>query len=585
MTQRAKLQDQSVFGDFLHRSRSAFAGVAGLSAVANMLALTGSLYMLQVYDRVLPARSIPTLIGLTVLMVGLYAAFGVLDLLRSRVIAGIGIRFDRHLRGHAFAAMLQMPLRTADRSIARQPVRDLDQIRAFLSGPGPAALCDLPWLPVYLVLVFLLHPLLGLLATGGALVLVAFTAITEARSRRPSQASTVSSSNRQLCAEMARRNAEVIQALGLGRRLGEQWDRHSEALLNDQRRAMEVTGGFGAAARVFRLILQSALLGLGAYVVILGEATAGVMIASSIMASRALAPIEGAIANWRGFIGARQSFGRLRELFAAMPPPQDHLHLPRPTRSVTVDAISVGAPGGPRPILQNVSFALAAGEALGVIGPSASGKSTLARALAGAWQASRGTIRIDGAALDQWDPEALGRDMGYVPQDVELFDGTVADNIARLETSPPDGAVIAAARAAGVHDMILGLADGYNTRIGEGGAMLSGGQRQRIALARALYGDPFFVVLDEPNSNLDSDGDAALAEAIKAVRARGGIVVVIAHRPAALAAVDRLAVMANGQLQALGPKEEVLAKVIQPVPVHRPALIQQGIGASGAVRG
>jgi PrtD family type I secretion system ABC transporter len=581
MKQRPKPQDQSVFRDFLHRCRHAFIGVVGLSAIANMLALTGSLYMLQVYDRVLPARSIPTLIGLTVLMVGLYAAFGVLDLLRGRVIAGIGVRLDRHLRRYAFAAVLQMPLRSADRGSTLQPVRDLDQIRAFLNSSGPAALCDLPWLPVYLTLVFLLHPLLGLLATGGALVLVAFTAVTEARSRRPAAASTVSSSNRRLCVEMARRNAEIIQALGLGRRLADRWHQHSEELLSDQRRALAVTGGFGAAARVFRLILQSALLGLGAYVVIKGEATAGVMIASSVMASRALAPIEGAIANWRGFVGARQSCDSLRQIFADMPPDREHLSLPRPTRSVTVDALFVGAPGAPRPILQNVSFALSAGEALGVIGPSASGKSTLARALAGTWAPSRGTIRIDGAALDQWEPEALGRDTGYVPQDVELFDGTVADNIARLETSPPSEAVIAAARAAGVHDMILGLADGYNTRIGEGGAMLSGGQRQRIALARALYGDPFFVVLDEPNSNLDAEGDAALAEAIAAVRARGGILVVIAHRPAALSAVDKLAVMANGQLQALGPKEEVLAKVIQSVGKARPQLIPHGAAAGG----
>ena len=585
MTPQIKHQEQTVFHDFYYRSRSAFAGVVGLSAIANVLALTGALYMLQVYDRVLPARSIPTLIGLTVLMIGLYAAFGVLDLLRSRVIAGIGIRFDRHLRGHAFAAVLQIPLQSADRSTALQPVRDLDQIRSFLTGPGPAALCDLPWLPVYLAVVFLLHPLLGLLATAGALVLVAFTAATEVRSRTPAAASTVSASNRQLCADMARRNAEIIRALGLGGRLAGHWHQHSEALLNDQRRAMSVTGGFGAAARVFRLVLQSSLLGLGAYVVINGEATTGVMIASSIMTSRALAPIEGAIANWRGFVGARQSRDRLSQLFAKMPQEREHLSLPRPTRSVTVDALYVGAPGEPRPILQNVSFALSAGQALGIIGPSASGKSTLARALAGAWQPSRGTIRIDGATLDQWDPEALGRDIGYVPQDVELFNGTVADNIARLEASPASAAVIAAARAAGVHDMILGLVDGYNTRIGEGGAMLSGGQRQRIALARALYGDPFFVVLDEPNSNLDAEGDAALSQAIAGVRARGGIVVVVAHRPAALSAVDRLAVMGNGQMQALGPKEEVLAKVIQPMAPPRLPLSLQAGRPGGAVQG
>lgn len=581
MIQQTKLPDQPIFRDFIHRCRSALIGVVGLSAVANMLALTGSLYMLQVYDRVLPARSIPTLIGLTVLMVGLYAAFGVLDLLRSRVIAGIGVRLDRHLRGPTFAAVLRQPLRSGDRAAALQPVRDLDQMRGFLNGSGPTALCDLPWLPVYLGLVFLLHPLLGLLATCGALVLVAFTALTESRSRRPSQASTVSSTNRRACVEMAQRNAEIIQALGLGNRMTGRWHQHSEAVLADQRRAMAVTGGFGSAARVFRLILQSALLGLGAYVVIIGEATGGVMIASSIMTSRALAPIEGAIANWRGFIAARQARERLRQLFAKLPPAREHLRLPRPSRAISVEALTVAAPGEPRVIVQNVSFALSAGEALGVIGPSASGKSTLARALAGAWLATRGVIRIDGAALDQWDPEDLGRDTGYLPQDVALFDGTVADNISRLEASPSSEPVIAAARAAGVHDMILGLPDGYNTRIGEGGAMLSGGQRQRIALARALYGDPFFVVLDEPNSNLDAEGDAALAEAVRGVRARGGIIVVIAHRPAALSAVDKLAVMANGQLQAFGPKDEVMAKVIQAVDKPRPQLIQRDATAGG----
>jgi len=582
MNNNSNIQFQNLFQDFVQKSRAAFVGVVGLSAVANILALTGSLYMLQVYDRVLPARSIPTLIGLTVLMVGLYAAFGVLDHLRSRVIAGVGVRLDRHLRGHAFAAVLHAPLRTADGTNAAQPIRDLDQIRAFLTGSGLTSLCDMPWLPVYLALVFLLHPLLGLLATAGALILVAFTAFTETRSRNPARASTASAASRQLCIEAARRNAEIVQALGLGPRLTGRWHMHSEALLDDQRRAMAVTGGFGSAARVFRMILQSALLGLGAYVVIKGEATAGVMIAASIMTSRALAPIEGAIANWRGFVGARQSYERLRGIFGAMRDMREHLSLPRPERDVTVDGLFVAAPGEQRPILHNIAFSLSAGDALGIIGPSASGKSTLARTLAGAWPASRGTVRIDGAALDQWDPEALGRDTGYVPQDVELFDGTIADNIARLEPSPPSEAVIAAARAAGVHEMILGLADGYSTRIGEGGAMLSGGQRQRIALARALYGDPFFVVLDEPNSNLDAEGDAALADAIAGVRVRGGIVVVVAHRPAALSAVDKLAVLANGQLQAFGPKDEVLAKVIQPVGKPRPQLIPQGAAAGGA---
>jgi PrtD family type I secretion system ABC transporter len=455
-----------------------------------------------------------------------------------------------------------------------QPIRDLDQIRSFLAGPGPLALTDMPWLPVYLLLVFLLHPLLGLLATVGALVLVGFTVLTELRSRAPAHATTSASAGRQSFMDAARRNAEIIQVMGLERRMADRWTTHNEALIETQREALAVTGNMGAASRVFRMVLQSLLLGLGAYVVIQGEATGGVMIASSIMTSRALAPIEGAIANWRSFVAARQSHERLCRILASLPPQPDALPLPRPKQSLAVEGLFVAPPGEHRPILHNIAFTLSAGDGLGVIGPSASGKSTLARALAGAWLAQRGSIRLDGAALDQWDREALGRDIGYVPQDIELFDGTIAENIARLEEDPSSEAVIAAARAADIHDMVLGLPGGYGTRIGEGGANLSGGQRQRIALARALYGDPFFLVLDEPNSNLDAEGDAALARAIAGVRARGGIVVVIAHRPAALSAVDQLAVLGNGQLQAFGPKEEVLAKVIQPVSLGRPGSLQ-----------
>ena len=571
------------FRQFLHASRRAILGVVGLSAMANLLALTGSLYMLQVYDRVLPSRSLPTLVGLTVLMAGLYAAFGVVDFLRGRVVHGLAIRLDRQLREPVFAATLRMPMRGGDKGGALQPVRDLDQIRGFLGSPGPMALADMPWLPVYLGLVFLLHPLLGLLATAGALVLVALTALTEMRSRNPAQASNQAAGERAAFLEAARRNAEIIEALGLGRRMAGRWQAHNEALLAAQRRAMRVTGFVGSASRVFRLVLQSALLGLGAYVVIKGEATGGVMIASSILASRALAPIEGAIANWRGFVAARQSHERLCKTLATLPGEGQPMVLPRPRQSLAVEELSIAPPGVPRPVLQNIAFTLATGDGLGVIGPSASGKSTLARALAGAWQPQRGTIRLDGAAFDQWDREALGRDIGYLPQDIALFDGTIAENIARLEPDAPSEAVIAAARAAGVHDMVLALPGGYGTPIGEGGAALSGGQRQRIALARALYGDPFFVVLDEPNANLDAEGDAALATAIAGVRARGGILVVIAHRPAALATLNKLAVIGGGQLQAFGPKDEVLSKVIQPVGVTRGPVGPQPKRQSGAL--
>jgi PrtD family type I secretion system ABC transporter len=564
-----KENDKDTFRQFFRSCRKALIGVAGLSAMANLLALTGSLYMLQVYDRVLPSRSMPTLIGLTILMIGLYAAFGVVDMLRGRVVQGLGVRLDRRMREPVFALMLGAQPRPGEGGNAAQPIRDLDQIRSFLVSPGPVALIDMPWLPVYLALIFLLHPLLGLMATAGALFLVVFAALTELRSRRPARSLNEAAAERQNFMEAARRDAELIQAMGLGKRMTRRWTALNEKALASQRRALAVTGGFGAAARVFRLVLQSALLGLGAYVVIKGEATGGVMIAASVLSARALAPIEGAIAHWRLFVTARQSYGRLAKALAAAPQRAEPIALPRPTHGLCVEALYVAPPGERRPILHNIAFRLAAGDGLGVIGPSAAGKSTLARALAGAWVPLRGTIRLDGAALDQWEPEALGRDIGYVPQDIALFEGSIAVNIARLEENPPSEAVIAAARAAGVHDMILSFPDGYGTRIGEGGVTLSGGQRQRIALARALYGEPFFVVLDEPNSNLDAEGDTALANAIAGVRKRGGIVVVVAHRPAALAMLNKLAVLGNGQLQALGPKDEVLAKMIQPVSAAR----------------
>ena len=546
-------------------NRKAVLGIVGLSAAANILALTGSIYMLQVYDRVLPSRSMPTLVGLTVLMIGLYAAFGVIDFLRGRVVQGLAVRLDRLMRGPVFTGVLQLRSHAGKGQDTTQPVRDLDQIRAFLSSQGPISLADMPWIPVYLTLVFLLHPLLGLLATLGAATLVALTWLTEMRSRDPAQASNVAAGERQSFLEATRRNSEIVRALGLDKRMMGRWQSHNEVLLSAQRDALHVTGLLGSAARVFRLVLQSALLGLGAYVVVKGEATGGVMIASSILASRALAPIEGAIANWRGFVGARQSYTRLAKVLGSLPQRPDPLALPRPVKKLAVEDISVAAPGERRPILHNISFTLLAGDGLGIIGPSASGKSTLARVLAGAWTAQRGSIRLDGAALDQWDREALGRDIGYLPQDIALFDGTIAENIARLDPNASAEDIIAAARAADVHEMVLSFPDGYATRIGEGGAVLSGGQRQRIALARALYGDPFFVVLDEPNANLDAEGDVALANAIAGVRARGGIVVVIAHRPSALVTIDTLAVLKGGRLQAFGPKEEVLSKVVRQV--------------------
>lgn len=557
----------------LGRQRTAFIVVGLLSGVVNVLALTGSFYMLQVYDRVLPSRSVPTLVGLTIIMLVLYAGHGVIDFLRTRIMARIGLRIDEALRERVFSAVLLLPLRARSEAGGLQPIRDLDAIRSFLSGLGPTALFDLPWLPLLLILLTLLHPWLGAFAAASVLVLIIITWMTEQKTAKPSHKAAISGGQRTAFAEAARRNAEVIQAMGMGRTTQLQWRDLNDKHLTDQLAVSDATSGIGSASKVLRLLLQSGMLGLGAWLAIRGEISAGTIIAGTIILGRALAPIELAIGNWKGFIAARQGYARLKSVLAALPTAEQPMALPRPSRTLQVEGLTVAAPGQGKPIIQGVGFNVDAGAAVGVIGPSGAGKSTLARALVGAWlpMPRGGVVRLDGATFDQYGPINLGRDIGYLPQEVGLFDGTIAANIARLDPEATPDDVITAAKLAGCHEMIVQMPDGYNTRIGEGGAMLSGGQRQRVGLARALYGDPFLVVLDEPNSNLDAGGDFALAGAIKAVRARGGIVIIIAHRPSALNGVDLILALANGQVQAFGPKEEVMRNVLQPAPARAAA--------------
>jgi ATP-binding cassette subfamily C protein len=547
----------------LLKLRGAVIGIATVSGVINLLALTGSLYMLQVYDRVLTSHSVSTLVALSILTAGLFLFLGVLDVLRGQTLVRLGEEVDAHLAPLAFRAAIRAPLFGASPTEATQPVRDVDTIRSFLAGPGPVAIFDMPWLPLYLAFVFLLHPYLGFLATFGLLVLIALTALTEARMRRLSQSLIKSAGLRNSILDASTRNAEVLRAMGMGPRAAKRFDKAHALHLAAQTQASDIAGGMGGASKVFRLLLQSAVLGLGAYLVLQGEVTAGAIIAASIASARALAPVEQAIGQWKGFVAARQSHHRLQTNLAALPVPIDPLKLPDPIEQLAIENVSVAVPGTTKLVLSGISFELKAGQGLGVIGPSAAGKSTLARAIVGVWPLVRGVIRLDGAALDRWSEESIGRHVGYLPQDVELFGGTVADNIARFEEAPDSAAVIAAAKAADVHDMILKLPQAYDTQIGPGGTALSAGQRQRIALARALFNAPFLVVLDEPNSNLDSDGEAALTQAIKAVRERGGIAIVVAHRPSALIAVDTVAVMRGGQLVSIGPKDEVLNKVVQ----------------------
>lgn len=546
----------------LSSCRPAFLAVGAFSAVINLLMLAGSLYMLQVYDRVLSSRSVPTLVGLSLLLLAAYALQGFLDAVRVKMLARIGARFDEQVSPLAFAAARRLSLAGRRADEALQPIRDLDQIRGFLASLGPTALFDMPWMPLFFAGCFLLHPWLGLLALGGGVLIVALTLATERASRSALKAQSASRAAREALAESCRRNAEAVTAMGMGGAFGGKWREANQRHVGDWLAAADVTGASGAFAKVFRMVLQSAVLGLGAYLAIHDQISGGAMIAASIMTSRALAPIEIAVANWKGFIAARLGRRRLAELLdAPSMAAREPTPLPAPAATLSADALVVAAPGRAAPIVTGVTLRLEAGQGLGLIGPSASGKSTLVRALVGVWPALKGEVRLDGARLDQWAPDALGRHVGYLPQDVELFDGTVAENIARFAPQATGEDILAAARAAGAHELILRLEQGYDTRIGEGGMALSGGQRQRIGLARALYGAPFLVVLDEPNSNLDTEGDAALTRAVQGVRARGGIVIVVTHRQSAIAGLDRLALMAEGRLQAIGPTEEVLAKL------------------------
>ncbi len=574
---------RSELAEALAACRGAFYGTAVLSGMSNILMLTGAMFMLEIYDRVLPSRSMPTLVGLLVLVAALFAALGLLDAIRGRILVRIGGALDETLSGRVYDTLVRLPLRAGARSDGTQPLRDLDAIRSYLSGLGPVALFDLPWIPLYLAICFVFHPLIGLTALAGAIILIVLTFFTEFFMRAPTKAATEAAIVRNGLAEISRRNAEALIAMGMASRISERWRDANRQYMRSQREASDIGGGLGAISKVLRMMLQSGVLAVGAYLVIHQEASAGIIIAGSILSARALAPVDLAIANWKGFTAARQSWQRLSNLLALSPAQIAPMQLQAPVQRLTVESVSASPPGVPRIVVQDITFELQAGQGLGIIGPSGSGKSSLARLLVGVWQPVRGNVRLDGAALDQWSPDILGQHVGYLPQDVELLAGTVAQNIARFESNADNEAIIAAAKAVGVHELIVRLPAGYDTPIGDQGSALSAGQAQRIALARAVYRDPFLVVLDEPNSNLDSDGEEALTRAIMGVRERNGIVIVVAHRPSAIAAVDRILVMNQGKAQAIGPKDEVLSKVLQrPLSIPRPLKVVPETGSASA---
>ncbi|WP_069883177.1 type I secretion system permease/ATPase [Bosea sp. BIWAKO-01] len=545
----------------LGRSRAAFLTMGMISGAINILTLTGSLFMLQVYDRVLPSRQVPTLVALLGVVVFLYAVQAVLEAIRSRMIARIGRRLDEDLQGEAFRAAVTLPLLANVGQERIDPVRDLDQVRQFASSPGPAALFDLPWVPLYLIICFLFHPWLGWLTFLGAAIVSGLAIWGELRARSINSDLVKAGAIRQAIADGGRRNAEVLATMNLANRIEQRFQDANQTFLEATQAGVDRNSFVSAVVRGLRLLLQSLVLALAAYLAIRQEISSGAIIATSILSSRALGPIDATVAQWRLFIGARQAATRLRRALGLLNLRSPETRLPAPRKQLKIEGGFIAPPGASLPTVSGVQILVEPGDGLGVIGPSGSGKTTLARAITGVWPLMRGEVTLDGAPLAQFRADDRGAAIGYLPQDVDLFDGTIAENIARFDPERTDEAVVRAAQLANVHELILKLPRGYDTRIGDGGLKLSSGQQQRLGLARALYNDPFVVVLDEPYSNLDGEGDAALNRALAGVRARGGIVVLIAHRHSAIGAVNKLVAIIDGKQAAFGPKEQVLAQI------------------------
>lgn len=552
-------------GAALKRYRATLITVAVLSAVLNVLVLAGSFYLMMIYDSVLPSHSLPTLVGLFTLVTIAYSFQGLFEHGRGKLLASVGAQLERQLSRRVQRAMNDMArLNGKTEGDGLAPMRDLDQVRTFLTGTGPATLLDLPWIGFFLIVLGLLHYWLGLFALAGAIVLIALAVATHRVGAEPTRELGQLIAERSGQAETALRHSEVLSVLGMRAAMERRWDQVNQRYLIAQDRLSAAAGKLGSFSKVFRLFLQSAILSVGALLVIDGKASGGVIFASSLLFGRALAPIDMAIGNWRSFTSTKTSWARLNQLLDEVPAlASSNIALPLPQNELRLEGVQAAPPGHPMPAVSNVGFAVAAGSVVGVIGPSGAGKSSLARTIVGAWAPRRGSVRLDGATIDQWPAERLGKAIGYLPQSVELFDGTIAENISRFAISTDSEAVIEAAKLAGVHDMIVRMPLGYETPIGRDGSWLSAGQRQRIGLARALYGSPFLLVLDEPNSNLDQDGEVALEMAIAAARDRGCIVIVVAHRPAILAQATHIVLLRNGRMEGFGPRDEVLAPLLR----------------------
>jgi ATP-binding cassette subfamily C protein RsaD len=574
---RSKSERPTQLNRALQGARPAVAVAVIFSLFINLLALVSPLYMLQVYDRVLSSRNTLTLLFITLIAVVLYLVYGALEALRTQVLVRAGIRIDSQVRGQIFKSVLDATIQ--HRPGGSQSFRDIDIVREFVTGAGLISFCDAPWTPVFVVISFILHPYFGVLAIVSGAVILGLAIANDYATRAPLQRATVAAISAQNDASAALRNSEVMHAMGMWGGLQARWQGRRDELIGWQALASDRGGAIMSGIKMFRQIVQTLILGGGAYLVIQGKLSAGAMIAASIIVGRALAPIEGAVGQWKGFLAARDAWDRLQALFRGVEATPERMSLPGPKGRVSLEAAAVAPPGQRTPTVINATFTLEPGTALAVIGPSAAGKSSLVRAMVGVWPTMAGAIRIDGFDLKQWDPQQLGPYVGYLPQDVELFAGSVADNIARFGEFD-SREVIEAAQLAGVHEMIQGLPDGYETQIGEGGQALSGGQRQRLALARTIYRKPPLIVLDEPNANLDSQGELALANALIQLKGQSTIVFVT-HKINLLGVADKILFMQGGQVAQFGDREPILQQLLQPQAVPAPTPANGPASANG----
>jgi len=579
MSMRGAVEGSSTLKEGIKATRPVFVTAIVFSFFINLLMFVSPLYMLQVYDRVLTSRNETTLVGITLIAAFALVVYALLEMLRSRILVRAGVLFDEKIASSIFSAVHRGNLRNPEggHGIA---LRDVDTVREFLTGSGLLAFCDAPWTPVFLLACFVLHPWFGWMAIAGGSIIFALTLLNEVATKRELAAASQAGNAAGQYAQATLRNTEVLQAMGMLGALRRLWGQRHSDVLAYQALASDRAGLIVAATKFTRMFLQTLILGVGAYLAIHREISPGSMIAASIIIGRALAPVELLIANWKGFTAVRASYARLQKLIEVAGPEPERMNLPRPAGQIEAENLVVGAPGKAQAILQGVSFRLAPGTIVGVVGPSAAGKSSLARAVTGVWPIARGALRIDGSEISHWDPQALGRHIGYLPQDVELFAGTVAQNIARFDMIDEE-AVIAVAKKAGCHELIQGLADGYNTQIGIGGHALSGGQRQRIALARAMYGNPSFIVLDEPNASLDAAGEEALMRAVQELKQMGTTIMIVTHKVNILTAVDAVLVMNAGTVQAYGPRDQILGQVAGPRSVPTPGAATVAAPATG----